>query len=127
MISYLILDFGSFFPYLAAAAATPLLAAFIGQTPDAENGRITIEIAGMGRIHARSGNARAGYSDIPLQWSHSFLVGRSSTCSSGIKGLKIRPYAFPIGEWRSASAPSGQNLSALESATLSKQQDAKQP
>ncbi|QDU79448.1 hypothetical protein Pla110_11580 [Polystyrenella longa] len=52
MISYLLLDFGSFFPYLAAYAATPLLAAYLGGTPDAEAGRMTIEIAGMGGTYS---------------------------------------------------------------------------
>jgi len=35
---YLILDFGSFFPYLAAFAATPLATVIIGHVPDPETG-----------------------------------------------------------------------------------------
>ena len=35
---YLFLDFGSFFPYLAAFAATPLATVLIGEIPDAVNG-----------------------------------------------------------------------------------------
>lgn len=38
VIVYLILDFGSFFPYLAAFAATPLATALIGEIPNAANG-----------------------------------------------------------------------------------------
>src|SRR5690606_31579556 len=35
---YLLLDFGSFFPYLAAFAATPLATALIGEIPNAATG-----------------------------------------------------------------------------------------
>jgi len=34
IFAYLLMDFGSFFPYLASTAATPLLAAFRGSLPD---------------------------------------------------------------------------------------------
>src|ERR671917_530369 len=34
LFSYLILDFGAVFPYLAASAAVPLLAVILGQVPD---------------------------------------------------------------------------------------------
>ena len=36
---YLILDFGSFFPYLAAFAATPLATALMGEVPNAADGQ----------------------------------------------------------------------------------------
>ncbi|MBX3438546.1 MAG: Nramp family divalent metal transporter [Planctomycetaceae bacterium] len=38
VLVYLLLDFGSFFPYLAAFAATPLATAVIGEIPNAANG-----------------------------------------------------------------------------------------
>lgn len=37
---YLLLDFGSVFPYLAANAATPLAAVILGRLPDAGDGRL---------------------------------------------------------------------------------------
>jgi len=47
VIVYLILDFGSVFPYLAANAATPLAAVCLGQMPDAENGYATLHLLGF--------------------------------------------------------------------------------
>ncbi|HUY31518.1 MAG TPA: Nramp family divalent metal transporter [Pirellulales bacterium] len=35
LVAYLLLDFGSIFPYLAASAATPLVAVILGEMPDA--------------------------------------------------------------------------------------------
>jgi hypothetical protein len=37
VVIYLLLDFGTVFPYLAASAATPLLAIYLGKTPDPNN------------------------------------------------------------------------------------------
>jgi Mn2+/Fe2+ NRAMP family transporter len=47
VIVYLILDFGSVFPYLAANAATPLAAVLLGEMPNAESGHVTLHIAGL--------------------------------------------------------------------------------
>jgi hypothetical protein len=46
LVAYLILDFGSFVPYLAANAATPLAAMLIGRIPD-QNSTQTVELAGI--------------------------------------------------------------------------------
>jgi len=37
VVLYLLLDFGTVFPYLAASAATPLLAIYLGETPDPDH------------------------------------------------------------------------------------------
>lgn len=42
VVVYLILDFGSVFPYLAASAATPLAAVILGEIPDAQSGSATL-------------------------------------------------------------------------------------
>ncbi len=47
VIVYLLLDFGSVFPYLAANAATPLAAVLLGRIPDAEAGTATLQLAGF--------------------------------------------------------------------------------
>ncbi len=46
LVAYLILDFGSFVPYLAANAATPLAAMFLGRIPD-PNSTQTAQFAGV--------------------------------------------------------------------------------
>ena len=46
---YLLLDFGSVFPYLAATAATPLAAVILGEVPNAESG--VTQILGMEMSH----------------------------------------------------------------------------
>jgi Mn2+/Fe2+ NRAMP family transporter len=50
VIVYLLLDFGSVFPYLAANAATPLAAVFLGQIPDPEKGTATLSLLGFTAI-----------------------------------------------------------------------------
>jgi hypothetical protein len=47
LIVYLILDFGSVFPYLAANAATPLAAVLLGAMPDPDNGSVTLSLFGL--------------------------------------------------------------------------------
>jgi hypothetical protein len=47
LIVYLILDFGSVFPYLAANAATPLAAVLLGEMPNAETGHATLHVLGL--------------------------------------------------------------------------------
>ena len=42
VLLYLLLDFGSVFPYLAASAATPLAAVILGEVPNAQEGVATI-------------------------------------------------------------------------------------
>lgn len=44
---YLVLDFGSVFPYLAANAATPLAAVILGRIPNAETGHESLTLLGM--------------------------------------------------------------------------------
>eukprot|EP00913_Durusdinium_trenchii_P035304 g33034.t1 len=46
--AYLLLDFGSIFPYLAAAAAAPLATVLLGDVPDAKHGQAVISFFGMG-------------------------------------------------------------------------------
>jgi hypothetical protein len=48
LIVYLCLDFGSVFPYAAAGAATPLVAAILGRLPNAESADITVNLLGFG-------------------------------------------------------------------------------
>lgn len=48
--AYLILDFGSIFPYLAAAAAAPLATVLLGSVPDAKFGVAEISFFGMGAM-----------------------------------------------------------------------------
>ena len=43
---YLILDFGSIFPYLAASAATPLATVILGKVPDANDGVAVFQLFG---------------------------------------------------------------------------------
>lgn len=45
--AYLLLDFGSIFPYLAAAAAAPLATVLLGTIPDAKAGMAEISFFGM--------------------------------------------------------------------------------
>ncbi|MFQ5731535.1 MAG: Nramp family divalent metal transporter [Planctomycetaceae bacterium] len=47
---YLLLDFGSVFPYLAASAATPLATVMLGEVPDPAAGK-TAELLGMTMTH----------------------------------------------------------------------------
>src|SRR5580704_9436085 len=47
VIVYLLLDFGSVFPYLAANAATPLAAVILGRIPDADHGTATLHLLGF--------------------------------------------------------------------------------
>ena len=47
---YLLLDFGSVFPYLASAAATPLATVMLGEVPDPEAGKSAV-ILGMTMSH----------------------------------------------------------------------------
>ena len=47
VIVYLLLDFGSVFPYLAANAATPLAAVCLGEIPDPEKGYATLSLLGL--------------------------------------------------------------------------------
>lgn len=49
IIVYLILDFGSIFPYLAAFAATPLATAILGEVPNAKAGQAVFHIFGSDR------------------------------------------------------------------------------
>lgn len=46
VVVYLLLDFGSVFPYLAANAATPLAAVILGRMPNPESGRATLALFG---------------------------------------------------------------------------------
>jgi hypothetical protein len=46
VIVYLLLDFGSVFPYLAANAATPLAAVILGRIPNPESGHAAIQLFG---------------------------------------------------------------------------------
>ncbi len=46
VVVYLLLDFGSVFPYLAANAATPLAAVILGRIPDPDHGRATLALFG---------------------------------------------------------------------------------
>lgn len=46
LIVYLILDFGSIFPYLAAYAATPLATVILGQVPQADGGQAVFSLFG---------------------------------------------------------------------------------
>jgi hypothetical protein len=46
VIVYLLLDFGSVFPYLAANAATPLAAVILGEIPNPDHGQATLQIFG---------------------------------------------------------------------------------
>jgi hypothetical protein len=48
LIVYLVLDFGSVFPYAAAAAATPLAAVMLDRLPDAKSTEISYWILGVG-------------------------------------------------------------------------------
>lgn len=48
LIAYLFLDFGSVFPYAAAGASTPLVAAILGRLPDAKSSEITVTLLGVG-------------------------------------------------------------------------------
>jgi hypothetical protein len=48
LIVYLFLDFGSVFPYAAAASATPLVATILGRLPNAESADITVNLLGFG-------------------------------------------------------------------------------
>ena len=48
---YLVLDFGSVFPYLAANAATPAATIILGEVPDAETGVWTVPISGSEMSH----------------------------------------------------------------------------
>ncbi len=48
LIAYLFLDFGSVFPYAAAGAATPLVAAILGRMPDAASAEVGVSILGIG-------------------------------------------------------------------------------
>ena len=47
VLVYLLLDFGSVFPYLAAFAATPLATVILGEVPDAANGQAVLQVSGM--------------------------------------------------------------------------------
>jgi hypothetical protein len=47
VVVYLLLDFGSVFPYLAANAATPLAAVFLGQIPDPKDGYAALHLFGF--------------------------------------------------------------------------------
>jgi hypothetical protein len=47
VVVYLLLDFGSVFPYLAANAATPLAAVILGRIPDADHGTATLHLLGF--------------------------------------------------------------------------------
>lgn len=44
---YLLLDLGAFLPYLAASAATPLAAVFLGRVPDARSNEVLFSMLGM--------------------------------------------------------------------------------
>ena len=48
--AYLLLDFGSIFPYLAAFAAVPLATVLLGDVPNAEQGHAIITFFGMGEM-----------------------------------------------------------------------------
>ena len=48
IIAYLLLDFGSFFPYLAASAAVPLLTAINGELPKIPDDKDTLRWIGIG-------------------------------------------------------------------------------
>ncbi|GAB4149981.1 MAG: hypothetical protein Tsb009_24570 [Planctomycetaceae bacterium] len=50
LVVYLILDFGSIFPYLAASAAAPLATVLLGTVPDAAAGQAEISFFGMGAM-----------------------------------------------------------------------------
>lgn len=43
---YLLLDFGSIFPYLAANAATPLATVILGEVPDTKTGEVPLSVLG---------------------------------------------------------------------------------
>jgi hypothetical protein len=47
VVVYLLLDFGSVFPYLAANAATPLAAVILGRIPDPDAGTATLHLLGF--------------------------------------------------------------------------------
>ncbi len=44
---YLLLDLGAFLPYLAASAATPLAAVFLGRVPDTRSNDVLFSVLGM--------------------------------------------------------------------------------
>ncbi|MBI2824742.1 MAG: Nramp family divalent metal transporter [Planctomycetia bacterium] len=46
LTAYLVMDFGSVFPYLAANAATPLAAVILGEIPEASKHWITLDLVG---------------------------------------------------------------------------------
>lgn len=48
---YLLLDFGSIFPYLAAFAATPLATSLLGEVPRPSDPTATVELLGMTMTH----------------------------------------------------------------------------
>src|ERR687892_10508 len=48
LFAYLLLDFGSVFPYLAANAATPVAAVMLGRLPDAGHAEPTLFLFGRG-------------------------------------------------------------------------------
>ena len=50
VIVYLLLDFGSVFPYLAANAATPLAAVILGRIPDPVHGQATLGLFGASMV-----------------------------------------------------------------------------
>lgn len=50
VLVYLILDFGSVFPYLAANAATPLAAVILGRIPDPNHGHASLHLLGASMV-----------------------------------------------------------------------------
>ncbi len=50
VVVYLLLDFGSVFPYLAANAATPLAAVILGRIPNPDHGQATLQLFGASMV-----------------------------------------------------------------------------
>ncbi len=53
LVTYLFLDFGSIFPYLAASAATPLASVVVGEIPDADKVYVLFGVAMYGKTLLR--------------------------------------------------------------------------